>query len=122
AGGHPGARQHAADQRGGVVALPLLWLPGAAGRPPGVGEGDMTRGRAALLAIVIALTIGWVPPSPPVSAAPPGPAPASGVAASPGAEPAPVAAPRPRVVTLAGETPFARPDEAMRLSLDLAGP
>jgi Family of unknown function (DUF6049) len=82
----------------------------------------MTRYRAVLLAIVIALTVGWVPPSQPVSAATPGATPASGAAASPGAEPAPAAAPKPRIATLAGQTPFARPDETMQLSLDLAGP
>jgi len=82
----------------------------------------MTRGRAVLLAMVVALTVGWVPPSSPVSAATPAQTPASGAAAGPGAEPAPAAAPKPRVVTLAGQTPFARPDETMQLSLDLAGP
>jgi hypothetical protein len=82
----------------------------------------MTRGRAVLLTIVVALTIGWIPPSSPVSAAPPGPPPTSGVAAAPEATPAPAAAPKPRVVSLAGQPPFARPDETMQLSLDLAGP
>jgi uncharacterized protein DUF6049 len=75
-----------------------------------------------LLAIVTALTAGWVPPSSPVSAATPEPTPASGAAAAPGAEPAPAPAPRPRTITLAGQTPFARPDEGMQLSFDLAGP
>jgi len=82
----------------------------------------MTRGRAVLLAIVIALTAGWVPQTAPASATSPEPTPASGAAAPPGAEPAPAAAPKPRVITLAGQTAFARPDETMQLSFDLAGP
>jgi hypothetical protein len=82
----------------------------------------MTKGRAVLLATVIALAAGWVPASSPVSAATPEPTPVSGNAAAPGAEPAPIAAPKPRMITLAGQTPFARPDEAMQLTFDLVGP
>ena len=82
----------------------------------------MTRGRAVLLAIVTALTVGWAPPSSPVAAATPDPPPASGAAAGPGAEPAPAPAPKPRIITLVGQTAFARPDEAMQLTFDLAGP
>jgi len=83
-------------------------------------------GGAVFVVLVVALALGPGPALRPVSAAVPAgtrsdSAPASGAAAG-GADPAPAAAPKPRVVTLAGQTPFARPDEAMQISLNLAGP
>jgi hypothetical protein len=82
-------------------------------------------GGAVLVVLVVALALGLGPSLRPVAAAEPGarrsdPAPASD-AAAPGADPAPAVAPRPRLITLAGQSPFARPDEAMQLNLDVAG-
>lgn len=86
-------------------------------------------GGAVFVVLGVALALGLGPALRPVSAAAPGPlrsdpAPASGAAAG-GPEPAPPApavAPRPRLVTLAGQSPFSRPDESMQLNLGLAGP
>jgi hypothetical protein len=66
--------------------------------------------------LVLALTLGAVPPAP--GATPPGPPPGAPAAA---AAPTPAPAPKPRVITLIGQTPFARPDEGLQLSFDLAG-
>jgi hypothetical protein len=83
-------------------------------------------GGATFLVAVVALTLGSGFSLHPVSAAVPAPrseaAPASGAAATPGAEPAPAVTPKPRLLTLAGQSPFARPDEAMQLNLHLVGP
>ena len=78
------------------------------------------------MVLVVALTLGLGPALRPVSPAGAAearsvPAPAPGAAAA-GADPVPAAAPKPRVVTLAGQTPFARPDESLQISLNLAGP
>ena len=81
-------------------------------------------GGAVLVVMVVALALGLGPSLRPVSAAPGAPrsdpAPASDAAAT-GADPAPAVAPRPRHITLAGQSPFARPDESMQLNLDVAG-
>lgn len=82
-------------------------------------------GGAVFVVLVLAFAVGLGPSLRPVSAAEPGarrsdPAPATD-AAAPGAEPAPAVAPKPRLITLAGQSPFARPDESMQLSLDVAG-
>jgi hypothetical protein len=82
-------------------------------------------GGAVLVALVLALTVGVVAPAP--GATPPewqspatgGAAPATPAAANPG--PAAAPAPKPRLITLAGQTAFARPDEGLQLSFDLAG-
>jgi hypothetical protein len=80
---------------------------------------------AALVLAVVALTLGLAPPSTmaaqptPAPTSAPAPTPGTGVAASgPGAA---VAAPKPRVLTLAGQTAWAPPDENVQLNLSLAG-
>jgi hypothetical protein len=78
------------------------------------------------VALVLALTAAVVSPAPgatppePRSPATGGAAPATPAAATPG--PAAAPAPKPRLITLAGQTPFARPDEGLQLAFDLAGP
>jgi hypothetical protein len=77
-------------------------------------------GSAVLLALlVLALSLGAAPPSTPVASAapPPGPGPVAD-----GAGPAAAPAPKPRVLSLAGQSPYARPDEVVQLALDVAGP
>jgi hypothetical protein len=76
------------------------------------------RGCAVLVVLVLAVTLGTTPAA--LAATPPAPGPA----ASGGAAPAPAAAPapKPRIMSLADQTPFARPDESLRLSFDLTGP
>lgn len=83
----------------------------------------MTRrpGLVAVIALVATLGPGIVPGSDgrTATAAEAGPAAPAPSAPAPGV-PAAAPAPRPRVVTLAGQTPFARPDESVQLALDIA--
>ncbi|MCA1845004.1 MAG: hypothetical protein LC792_17785, partial [Actinobacteria bacterium] len=74
--------------------------------------------RALVAAMVVGLMQAVIPPSGGAAASAPGAAAPAGAA---DAAPAAAAAPKPRVLTLAGQTPFARPDEVMQLALDLAG-
>jgi hypothetical protein len=71
-------------------------------------------GGATFVVLAVALALGLGPSLRPVSAAETG-------AAGTGAEPAPAISPKPRLLTLAGQSPFARPDESMQLNLDVAG-
>jgi hypothetical protein len=85
--------------------------------------------RPALVALAaLLLGLGLVPGRNGTAAtaiAAPNPAPASATAAEPApAAPAPrptvAPAPKPRMLTLAGQTPFARPDETLQFAFDLA--
>ncbi len=67
-------------------------------------------GATALAALVLAATLGVAPSS--TAAEPPAPAVGAPAAAPPS---------KPRLLTLAGQSPFARPDESVQLSLGLAG-
>jgi hypothetical protein len=69
-------------------------------------------GGAVLVALVLALSVAIIPPAP-------GATPAATPAAA--GDPAAAPAPKPRLITLAGQTPFTRPDESLQLALDLAG-